>query len=127
MDTTGTFTWYEINTTTVAAAWTWTVAPDGNSGTWNFYLGSISPANLMATLQWTRNADGSIDMTWTFTEGQKIEFHISADATSGWMKIYDFDLMTQQYVMVVWIEWYADGTGFWRTYTDGVLGSEDTW
>jgi len=124
--TEGTFRWFEEQTTNTVGVWTWVVATDRMSGTWYFYEGDLASENLRATLEWTKNADGSVDMTWTFIGEGKTEFHIDADGLSGWMKSYELDEATQTFIMTAWISW-DHGTGFWRMYEDGVLVNEQLW
>ena len=127
--TTGAFRLYEDNTTVVDGGWEWTVAEDRESGTWNFYDGEIGTGTLEASLAWTKNTDGSSDITLTFPEDYQFITHVSGDQDFGWMEYYEWDTEDEAFSTLVWnITWASDGTGWWRSYdADGSLEDELTW
>jgi hypothetical protein len=124
---TGTLQWHQDHTTTVASVWTWTTDAEWVSGTLNVYNAEATPENLSAILEWTRLTDGYVDATHTSLTGKRrLELHISADGTAGWVKTYDLDENTQTYVIEKWISW-ENGHGFWNIYDEGNLTQERTW
>ena len=124
--TLGTMQWYDSNTTTVIGSCTWSVAADRSSGTWNFYEGTVATANLIATMAWRVNQDGSQDITWTMPEVMKWEAHVAADGLSGWMRLYSWE--SNSWVLTGEITWMTNGTGWWKTYnSEGEVITEDIW
>jgi hypothetical protein len=120
--TTGTMRVYEVNTTVVAAAWVWDLASDRNSGDWTWYEGDVSSANVVATLAWARNFDGTEDATWTMLESLKWVTHLNAGGTSGWMELYAWEATGPDWWLSWEITWNGDGTGAWVSYDED--GSE---
>jgi hypothetical protein len=125
--TTGTLRWHQNHTTILASVWTWTTDADWTSGVLNVYDGEPAPETHSAMLQWTRHTDGFIDATYTsITNPRKLELHISAEGTAGWVKTYDWSEGFETFLIEKWISW-ENGSGFWNTYDEGTLVSEQTW
>ena len=128
---TGTFYFYEPNTTDIAGSWTWTEAADGLSGNYTFYEGAPATSAVEAMIDWTRTADGNTTEV-TFTAPEEIKWVSSFTRTpcSGWLKMYPWDGNAGQWQS--WpqtdIVWNADGTGYYDIYDDtGQLLEHHVW
>ncbi len=128
---TGTFYFYEPNTTIIAGAWVWSETADGLSGSYTFYEGDPATAPVQATIAWTKTADGNTtNVTFTTPEDTKWESSFTKTPCSGWLKLYQWDNDASQWQ--TWpqtdIAWNADGTGFYDTYDDtGQLLEHHAW
>ncbi len=125
--TTGTFRYYTPNTTTVAGAWTWSMSADHKSGTWSFYTGDINTGDLVATLDWVENADGSEDVTWLMPESTKWVLHVETGGTSGYMRSYAWDSTASAWTMNIEITWTINGGAMTYYDSDGEIMSAETW
>lgn len=111
----GTLLAYAENSTVVEASFSWTAAPDGKAGQWNFYEGDVDPLNLSAVIDWEEQTDGTQDVTWTVPDLTQIVLHIAADEQSGTMSTMSWD----------GVAWWQNGliswdnpTGSWVTYDE---------
>jgi hypothetical protein len=128
--TTGTLHYYEENSTTVQFTWEWTSAADHKSGMWSFYDGTDVDSNLVATMNWAKNADNSEDLVWENLGGGKAKWvvHVASDGKSGTMASYDWDDTHSTYWRQLEIVWHGDGTGAWTTYDeDGNVVNVQSW
>lgn len=128
----GTGVWhvYENNSAVIQFTVAWTTAEDGKSGTWGFYNGEETAANLEWQISWAENTDGSTTVTYeTFGAGKsKTVTHVSADGKSGDLRTYSWDETSSTYWVEEEIIWHADCTGSWITYDEeGTILSEQDW
>lgn len=125
--TSGTFVWYELNSTAVGGAWTWSYNPTENSGNWSFYEGEIDPGNLIATMDWMQSADGTQTIVWTIPGESKWETTVSANGRVGTMEFYDWVVLGQTWRLQMEIDW-DNGSGSWTTYDNqGEVIDTQTW
>jgi hypothetical protein len=111
--TSGSLVIYETNTTTVAMTWTWTSTSDGKSGTWQSYSGIEAETNLESQVSWAENPDGTTDVIFEMFGSGRMKWvtHESADGTSGYMRMYEWDDTAPAYWKQTEIIWNADGSG----------------
>lgn len=116
---TGTFYAYDLNATTIEAAWVWTWAADENSGTYAFYDGDPATAPIQLTSEWAKSADENVyDVTWTVPDSERWVTHFVKTPCSGWAKSYQWNSDTSQWWLENDIVWNANGTGYWDIYDD---------
>jgi phosphodiesterase/alkaline phosphatase D-like protein len=115
---TATFYAYELNSTTIQMAWTWTWAADENSGTYTFYEGDPATAPVLSTIEWSRSADHNVFDTTYIVPGQsKTVSHAVKVPCSGWVHTYQWDAVGGWW-MDNDIVWNADQSGYWDVYDD---------
>ena len=128
--TSGTFLYYNFNSTTIMFSWAWSTSADGKSGTWSYYNGPIAEANLAEQISWVENTDGSTDVTFEIFGSGRMKWvtHESADGTSGYMRMSMWDDTSSAYWLESEIIWNANGTGSWTTYNqDGTIADQQLW
>jgi len=125
--TEGSWRLYEENSTTVMAAWAWSMADDGKSGSWTFYDGDIG-STIDMTYTWVENNDGSIDMTMEMPQSSKMVTHIESGSAAGTMTSYDWSTSQNDWYQSAVIIWTTSGSGSWTNYDeDGEEVSSYSW
>lgn len=115
---TGTFYVYELNSTVVDAAWTWTWTADENAGTYVFYDGDPDTAPTEAVIEWSRSADrNTYDVEYIQPEETRTVTHFVKEPCSGWQHTYSWE--ASDWWMMYDIVWNSDGSGYWDTYEQG--------
>lgn len=121
----GTFRVFDGGTEGILRAWTWRLTE--SSGEWRFFDGEAEEPNLVATLLWTKGADGFEHSEWLWPGNGKWESRISANGHAGEMTVHRWEADQGSWRRSDAITW-DEGHGSWKSYDRlGVIHDEEIW